>query len=212
MFDFKEIPFFSKFNNSDLNKLKKFSSINYYNFGDVVYYEGEKPIYLYILLDGSVDVYKTNLKGKKLYIYMINSVNFLGEVAVFKKISYPATVECATKCKILKIDYFKMDKNFCDKLFFCQNLVESLYKKIIILTNVLDNSFLTSQERVIKLILNNVNTFQDITYTDIAKKLNMTPETLSRILNKLKKMNYIDISNNHKIKIISKNNLIKLSE
>jgi CRP/FNR family transcriptional regulator len=212
MFNFKKIPFFSKFNDNEINKLKKNSNINYYNPEDVIYYEGEKPIFLYVLLEGSVDVYKTNLKGKQLYIHMINAIDFLGEVAVLKKIPYPTTVECATKCKILKIDYSKMNKDFCEKLFFCQKLVESLYKRIMILMNVLDNSFLTTQERVAKLILNNVNEFSNTTYTDVAKKLNMTPETLSRILNKLKKLNYIDIEDNHKIKIISKNNLIKLSE
>ncbi len=211
MFDFKKIQFFSKFNDDEINKLRKFSSISFYNPGDVVYYEGEQPTFLYILLDGYVDVYKTNLKGKQLYIHKIKAIDFLGEVAVFKKMPCPTTVECETKCKILKIDYYKMDKVFFEKLFFCQNMIESLYKRVIILMNALDNSFLTSQERVIKLILNNIGEFSNTTYTDTAKKLNMTPETLSRILNKLKKLNYIDIDNNHRIKIISENDLMKLS-
>jgi len=212
----KEIPFFSKFNDVEIAKLDISSSINYFDKAEIIYYEGEEPKYLYILLEGSANIYKTNSKGKQLYIHTINAVDFLGEVAIFKKIPYPATAECEKKCKVLKIDYFNLDNDFCEKLFFCQELLESLYNRIMynrimILMNVIDDGFLTSKERVIQFILENVDDFYNAKYTDIAKKLNMTPETLSRVLNKLKEAHYISIEENHKITIISKENLIKLS-
>ena len=208
----KEIPFFSKFNDVEISKLDISSSIDYFDKTEIIYYEGEEPKYLYVLLEGSVNIYKTNSKGKQLYIHTINAIDFLGEVAIFKQIPYLATAECEKKCKVLKIDYFNLDDDFCKKLFFCQKLLESLYKRILILMNVIDDGFLTSKERVIKFILENLNDFYNAKYTDIAKKLNMTPETLSRVLNKLKEAGYISIEENHKIKIISKENLIKLSE
>ncbi len=77
---------------------------------------------------------------------------------------------------------------------------------------VIDGSFLTTKERVAKFILKHINDFDGATYTDISKRLNMTPETLSRILSDFKRKGYIDINGNREITIIDKDKLIQLSE
>ncbi len=206
----KNISFFSDFTNEELSEIKRFTSTKVCKAGDIIFYEQEEPQYLYLLLSGKVDLYKTNSKGKQLYIHTIEAIDFIGEISVFKNMPFPTTSECVSRCELLKIDYHKIDKNMFEKLFFYKNLLDMTYRKMLVLMNVIDNSFLTSQERVAKLILNDVSVFDDATYTNIAKKLNMTPETLSRILNKLKKEGYINIDENHKIKILSRQDLKKL--
>ena len=212
MIGLKKISFFKKFDDARIDIINSNSTLVEYQPGDIVYYEQDEPKYLFLLLDGRVNVYKTNSKGKQLHIHTIEAVDFLGEVAVFYDIPYPITAECATKCKILKIDYKKMGIDFCKELFFCKELVNSLYKRIIALMQVIDSSFLTTKERVARFILSNINDFNGATYTDISKRLNMTPETLSRIINDFKRKKYIDIDNRHNITIIDKNKLIEMSE
>ncbi len=210
--DLKRISLFSSFTDEELNEIKKFTSIKTYKAGDILFYEQEEPQYLFLLLSGKINLYKTNSKGRQLYIHTIEAIDFVGEISAFKNVPFSVTAECATCCEILKINYHKIDKNIFEKFFFCKKLIDLIYNKMLILMNVIDNSFLTSQERVVKLILNDVSDFDDATYTNIAKKLNMTPETLSRILNKLKKEGYINIDKNHKIKIVSKQDLKKICD
>ena len=212
MVGLKKISFFKKFDDTHIDIINSNSTLVEYQPGDIVYYEQDEPKYLFLLLDGRVNVYKTNSKGKQLHIHTIEAVDFLGEVAVFYDIPYPITAECATKCKILKIDYKKAGINFCKELFFCKELVNSLYKRIIALMQVIDSSFLTTKERVARFILSNIEDFNGATYTDISKRLNMTPETLSRIINDFKRKNYIDIDDRHNITIINKDKLIEMSE
>ena len=212
MIGLKKISFFKKFDDAHIDIINSNSTLVEYQPGDIVYYEQDEPKYLFLLLDGRANVYKTNSKGKQLHIHTVEAVDFLGEVAVFYDIPYPITAECATKCKILKIDYKKAGINFCKELFFCKELVSSLYKRIIALMQVIDSSFLTTKERVARFILSNIEDFNGTTYTDISKRLNMTPETLSRIINDFKRKNYIDIDDRRNITIINKDKLIEMSE
>ena len=212
MINLKKISFFKNFDNEHIKVIDNNSTLVEYKVGDIIYYEQDEPKYLFLLLEGKVNVYKTNSKGKQLHIHVIKAVDFLGEVAIFYDIPYPITAECATKCKILKIDYKKLDRGFCKDLFFCKELVNSLYQRIIALMQAIDSGFLTTKERVARFILNNIEDFNGATYTDISKRLNMTPETLSRVLNDFKRNNYIDIDSRHCITIIDKNKLIEMSE
>jgi len=206
----RNISLFSDFSDKELEEISKFSTTKIYKTGDIIFYEQEEPQYLYLLLSGKIDLYKTNSKGKQLYIHTVEAVDFIGEISVFKNMPFPTTSECITTCELLKIDYYKLNPNMFEKLFFYKKLLDLTYRKMLVLMNVIDNSFLTSQERVAKLILNDISIFNGATYTNIAKKLNMTPETLSRILNKLKKSGYIDIDENHNITVLSKQDLKKL--
>ncbi len=208
----KNIPFFRNFDDKNIKDISNNSTVVEYQASDIVYYEQDEPEYLFLLLEGKANVYKTNSKGKRLHIHAIEAIDFLGEVAVFYNILYPITAECATKCKILRIDYKRLDINFCKDLFFCKEMVNSLYKRIVALMQVIDGSFLTTKERVAKFILNNIEDFGGATYTDISKRLNMTPETLSRILNDFRRKKYIDINDNHNITIKDKAKLMELSE
>ncbi len=208
----KNLSLFSSFNEKELDEIVENSTIKEYKKGDIVFYEQEEARYLMILLQGKIDLYKTNIKGKQLYIHTIEAVDFVGEVSAFNNIPFPTTAECISDCRLLNIDFCKVDKGIFEKVFFYKSLLDLTFDKIHALMGVIDNSFLTSQERVIKLLLKDAEIFKEATYTNIAKKLNMTPETLSRILNKLKKQNYIDINEDKSIEIISLNDLKTLCE
>lgn len=206
----RKISFFKNFDDKSIEMIEKNSTIVTYDSGDILFYEQDEPKFLFLLLSGRVDIYKTSSKGKQFYINTIKKIDFIGEIAVFYNTVYPATAECNSKCKILRIDYYKIDKKILEDLFFCKELVNSLYDRISVLMDVIGSNFLTTKERVARFIINNSKDFNNTTYTNISKQLNMTPETLSRILNNFKRNSYIDIDSTHNIKIIDKNKLIKI--
>ena len=67
----KEIPFFSHLSEDGLKKLKDISSIKKYNSKEILFFEGEEPKYLHVLLDGVVRLYKTNHKGTQIFFTSI---------------------------------------------------------------------------------------------------------------------------------------------
>ncbi len=208
----KRISFFSHLTQKEIEKLEQCSSFKNYETGDIVFYEKEKSKYLYILLKGSIDLYKTNLKGKQLYINTIKDVGFLGDFAIFQNRYYLCTAECKATSKILKIECINAKQKSFLYDIFCKNLTQSAYKTISVLIDMIDNSFLTSKEKVAKQILQNTDIFEDMTYSNIAKKMGMSPENLSRILSEFKKDKLITIDKNHKITILSKDNIKRICE
>jgi len=56
MIDAKEIYLFKHLNEEQLRKLQTISYIKDYSRGELLFYEGEEPKYLYILLEGTIRV------------------------------------------------------------------------------------------------------------------------------------------------------------
>jgi len=59
----------------------------------------------------------------------------------------------------------------------------------------------SSEAKVAKMLIENIEIFTKLKYNEIAAILNLTPETLSRIFKKLKKENIIEMRRGQHIKI-----------
>jgi CRP/FNR family transcriptional regulator len=196
----KEIPIFSKMSDENIKELKKISYFKSYSANEIVFYEGDDPGTLYILTEGVLRLYKTDAKGNEIYIHQFVPTGLIGELACFENMNYPATARFITNGQILKIDYQKLEKDFFQNPDVCMEIIKSLTKKVKILSNVIHKEMiLTSEAKVAKFIVEHSKLFDSLKNTQIASILNITPETLSRILTKLKKGNLISVEKNHKI-------------
>ncbi len=205
----KDIPIFSKLSDKNLKALEKISHFKNYNSDEIVFYEGDDPGTLYILTEGVLRLYKTDAKGNELYIHQFTPTGMVGELACFENINYPATARFVTKGQILKIDYKRLEKDFFQNPEVCMEIIKSLTKKVKILSNVIHTEMiLTSEAKVAKIIVEHGELFETHRNTQIASILNITPETLSRILTRFKKSDLISVEKNHKIKIL---NTVKLT-
>ncbi len=199
----KDIPLFSKLSDKNIKALEKISHFKNYNSDEIVFYEGDNPGTLYILTEGVLRLYKTDAKGNELYIHQFVPTGMVGELACFENINYPATARFITKGQILKIDYKKLEKDFFQNPEVCMEIIKSLTQKVKILSNVIHKEMiLTSEAKVAKIIVEHGDLFETHKNTQIASILNITPETLSRILTRFKKANLISVEKNHCIKII----------
>ncbi len=196
----KDIPIFSKMSDENIRELKKISYFKSYNANEIVFYEGDDPGALYILTEGVLRLYKTDAKGNEIYIHQFVPMGLIGELACFENMRYPATARFITNGQILKVDYRRLEKDFFQNPAVCMEIIKSLTQKVKILSNVIHKEMiLTSEAKVAKFIVEHSNLFDSLKNTQIASILNITPETLSRILTKLKKANLISVERNHKI-------------
>jgi len=201
----KDITLFHSLSNEYLKEIKKISFSQEYKAGNVIFYEGDKPEFLHILIEGVVKLYKTDPKGHQIYIHQFAPVSLIGELANFENIPFPATSEAVVKCEILKIDYKKLNKNFFKNPDISFEIIKSLAQKTKILSNVIHQEMILSTEaKIAKLIVEHHDLFNTLKNSQIAALINITPETLSRILTRFKKQNLIKSSDNRNLEILDK--------
>jgi CRP/FNR family transcriptional regulator len=88
---------------------------------------------------------------------------------------------------VLKIDYKKFETYIKEHANISFKLMKSLSSKIKVLSNFINNELiLSTQEKVLNFIIEYENLLPTIKHHQIAKILNITPETLSRTLAKMK--------------------------
>jgi len=87
-------------------------------------------------------------------------------------------------------------------------IIQSLLEKVKILSNVIHHELiLTTEGRIAKLLVEDIEIFAQIKHTKIAAILNTTPVTLSRTLTKFKQMSYIGLDENNALQILDKHSL-----
>jgi len=100
---------------------------------------------------------------------------------------YPATAVCETNVEMLLIDYDVFEKEFLKDPAISLNIIRSLSKKI----KNLDMTFtravtMNASQKCARFIYENEELFLTLKQKKIAEILNITPETLSRTIKKLK--------------------------
>jgi CRP/FNR family transcriptional regulator len=204
----RSIAIFSQLDDEQVAKLKKISTVKQYRAGEILFYEGDAPVYLYVLLRGTLKVYKTNHKGQQIFLHQFYPGGLVAELAHFENIPYPATAEFTSDSEVLRIDYKALEKDFFKNPDISFEIIKSLIAKHKILIDVIQKEvILTAEAKVAKFILENEELFQTLKNTQIASILNLTPETLSRTLSKFKSSGWIELDEKHRVCVLERDKL-----
>ena len=191
--ELKKIYLFENLDENIIDKLKTISSVVKLNKENVLFYEGDESKYLYILLKGIIKLYKVTSVDKELVLKYFHENELIAEVANFEEINYPATAQAFTNIEVLKIDFEKFKEEILTNPKLSYLVMKSLITKIRNLENIVSmHLVLDSKERVAKYIFENGDDFFKTKNVMVAEILNITPETLSRILRVFKDENLID--------------------
>lgn len=190
----KNIELFKNLDNETINKISEISHSVKFDKDSIVFYEGDSPKYLYCLVSGIVKLYKMTSNDKEIILKYFNANELIAEVANFENIPYPATAYSYTDVELCKIDFEKFKEIIYGNPELSFQIQSSLIKKIKNLEQVISTHIiLDAKDRVIKFIYDNTEVFFKMKKIEIAQILNLTPETLSRILRKLKNDEMLDI-------------------
>lgn len=177
---------FKHLDDKKFSRLKDISKIVDFKKGTILFFEGDKAKSLIILIDGVLQVYKTDQKGNKVILHHFFPLDVIAEIVNFEHMRYPASAEFETDGKAMIIDYDSFEKEFLKDPEVSFAFIKSLSKKIKYLENVIaTNLMMNSTARVAKFICEHEQEMKRLKKSYIAADLNMTPETLSRILKKL---------------------------
>jgi CRP/FNR family transcriptional regulator len=211
MYNLQSIPLFSKLSEAHLAELQSQMHIHQYEKESIVFYEGDESEYLHILLDGVVRLYKTSPKGTQVHMHNFAAPEVIALFAAFEKIPFPAT------CEFLGdgvVGLLPLEKIYTcmQNVDFSISLVSALSKRMKLLADLLHKETIyTTEAKIADLLLNSPAVFERLKNNEIASILNMTPETLSRILTKMKKEQIITIKE-HIVTILNVDALCNIIE
>ncbi|MCD6116232.1 Crp/Fnr family transcriptional regulator [bacterium] len=163
---------------------------------EIIFYEGDPGYSIYVLISGQVQLYKTRPGGKEIVVKMIKEKEMFGEVILFEENSYPVSAVALSDSSLLMLPKHQFSC-LLEKPRFREEFITVLMHKMRYLTNQIQ--YLASydvEERLFRFFnehFGKKDKFKiDISKKDIASIINTTPETLSRVLLRLKKENKID--------------------
>ncbi|MEN8727886.1 MAG: Crp/Fnr family transcriptional regulator [Sulfurovum sp.] len=211
MFELKDIPLFSGLSERQLTELQDHIHVKHYSKDNIVFYEEEKSEYLHILLQGNVRLYKTNPSGKEVYLHGMTAPSPLALFPALERVAFPATCAFLSEGAVGFLPLDKLHKCL-ENLDFSLAMIKAMSKRMKLLENLLHKETIFSSEaKIADLISNNAKIFQYLKNNEIASILNITPETLSRILTKLKKEEIITIKE-HVLTILDQKALQEIIE
>lgn len=211
MFLLSHIPLFSGLNNEQLEALQAQMHIHQYSKDSVVFYEGDQSEYLQILLDGTVRLYKTTPKGTQVHMHNFIAPEIIALFAAFEKIPFPATCEFLTEGTVGLLPLEKIYECLHDT-DFSMTLIAALTKRMKLIVDLFHKEMIYSSEaKIADIIYHNPRVFERLKNAEIASIINITPETLSRILTKFKKEEIISIEH-HVLNILNKGALKSVIE
>ena len=174
--------------NDYISKLREIGKIRHYKNGNILFFEGESPCKLMILLKGKVRLNKTFGEAQKI-LHTLNAPCFIAEYPALTAQSYPATAICIGECEILEIELRKFRAHTEQNSAFCFELISSLCQKIGILERYITQNAKNLKENLINYLLENSANLPS--QRQIAEILGTNPQSLSRILKSLKDLGAI---------------------
>jgi len=217
MLKIEEIPMFANLDKKFHKDLYDSIYIRHFTKHSILFYEGDSSDYLHILLDGQVRLYKTSPKNTMVQLHRLNTPAIIGEYACLEQAPFPATCEFISEKGTVGLLHFTKVMEYLKDPIFSLALLKSMTNKVMMLSSLVHKeTILSSEAKVADLLLSEKEIFNTVKNNEIASILNITPETLSRILSKFKKShiinskdNIITVSNIEALHIIVEKNTLK---
>ncbi len=178
---------FHTLSEEDWEYLFSISTLKTFQKNNILFYQGDVSSYLHILIEGAVKIYKHNSKGHEVILKEIEQISLIAQLANLEEIAFPSNCMAMQDSKILLVDYGKFKSYFLHDPNFLLIFVKSLTQRILELEYLLSAHLtLDAKAKVAKFIYENQERLNQKSNVEIAKILNITPETLSRNIKKLR--------------------------
>ena len=179
----KQIDLFSNFSDDELKSLSSISKIESYTKDSIIFFEGDVANNLLIIISGKVAVYKTKENANETILNTFYTGELFAEAPCIYDFAYPASAKCLDDTQILYINFEKFKTIFLSDAKISLQIILALSQKIKKLSRFIEDGNKTAAQKLTEYLQN--NNLDDIKHKDLAAKLNIRAETLSRLIAKL---------------------------
>ena len=194
---------FSELSPNQIHQIAKDSVYEAILRGNVLFNRGDTAKGIFLLLEGQVKLAVTSPQGSVRTIGVVSAGESFGEAVIFlDRTSFPIAAEAIEDTKVLMVPKHVIFNLLDTDNTFARNMLAGLSMRNHQLVQDIENITLnTAGKRLIDYILQIAETASDgktavlpMSKTNIASLLNLTPETFSRAMQKLHKLNLIEVS------------------
>jgi CRP/FNR family transcriptional regulator len=153
----RSIALFSELSIDDLRKISSFSKIKNFKRNGIIFREDDFYLGFYILLKGTVKIFKLSPKGKESVLHIIKPLNAFADIPLFDGGNYPVNAVALEESIVLLIPKDKFLALLKSDSDMSLKMLSGFAKRLKSLINQVDN--LNSSEvsaRLAKYLLNEV--------------------------------------------------------
>ncbi|MBL7016603.1 MAG: Crp/Fnr family transcriptional regulator [Kiritimatiellales bacterium] len=187
----RNAKFFSELSEAACEKLAKLSRRKTVKKRDILFMEGSKGDAVYLLVSGSLQLVKTNLDGKETVIKTVKEGELFAEVILFEKPRYPVTAIARTEAEVIELPRAGFLKLLNEEEFRNDFMAMLMAKQRYLAERIQQLTSMDVEERFTEFLREHYGETAvitpDLSKKDIASAIGATPETFSRLLQKLEK-------------------------
>ena len=204
----RNLPLFSELTTQQSDRIISFSKIIHYKKNEIIFMEGDLYKGFYILLNGSVKIYKISFEGKESILHLIKPSESFGDAMLFENGNYPVNAQVLSDSVLVFIPHKEFIQLIKNNSTICFNMLVGFSKKMHRLTQKVEE--LSTKEvtnRFARYLLEEIKKAGNdnlpepfirftISKKNIASYIGTITDTLSRLLKKLQNEKIIRVSGN----------------
>jgi len=194
----KQLSFFSSLNSEKLNIINSISKISSYPKNSILYYENDTNNKIFFLVSGLLKVYKIDKFENEIFLYHIYKNSLISELTTLENniIHCFSNAEFMENSIVLEVNYVELKTQFLSKNILNNEFINEILQKTQQLHCVVNRELVfDATAKVAYTLCDNLEMFNSLKRHEVSFMLHIQPETLSRVLKKLKRSSIIDIEN-----------------
>ena len=199
----RQVPFFGELSDEDIERVARFTRERHLEKGEVLFQRGDQAHGFYFVVSGQIKLAVSSAQGNEKVVEIVGPMQSFGEAVMLMTRPYPVFAEALAATQLLHVgqnvvsDLIDQDSAFARKL-----LAGMAIRLHTMVQDVETYSLRSSTQRVIGYLLQQAEpeaaagtchielpTSKQV----IASRLNLTPETLSRIFHDLAEAGFITV-------------------
>ncbi len=192
----RALSFFNTLNSEQVEQLVSISTLHCYNEAYVLHYEKKESNKLLFLIDGLAKAYKIDKHNNEIFLYYVHKHSLLSEISNIRSDTLVAfsNIALVEASRVLSIDYQHFKEHFLNKHILYDEFVNEILARSEKMESLVNREFLfDAVAKVAMMIYSDLDMFNKLKRQEISLILHIQPETLSRVLNRLKRDKIIDI-------------------
>ena len=187
----RNAKFFSGLSEAACKRLAELSCRRTVAKRDLLFMEGSEGKAVYLLTAGSVQLVKTNADGRETVIKTVKLGELFAEVILFEKSKYPVTAVACTDAEVIELPRAGFLKLLDAPDFRNEFMAMLMHKQRYLAERIQQLTSMDVEARFVEFLRDHYGEKEkitpDLSKKDIASAIGATPETFSRLLQKLEK-------------------------
>lgn len=196
----RQLSFFSSLDSEKLDLIDNMSKIITYPKNSILYYENDTNNKIFFLVSGLLKVYKIDKFENEIFLYHIHKNSLISELTTLDN----DTIHCFSNAEfmeesiVLEVDFLELKTHFLSKNILNNEFINEILLKTQQLHCVVNRELVfDATAKVAFTLCDDLEMFNSLKRHEVSFMLHIQPETLSRVLKKLKRSSLIDIENSN---------------